>query len=81
MCIGANIIRLLAHGNPILEPVGRIVYPEDVPSEIIDEIFELIKAEKPLRALSDLWKTAKKWGKGRHSRIFCRIPRKINGQG
>ncbi|GIY56140.1 uncharacterized protein CEXT_135321 [Caerostris extrusa] len=55
MCIGANMIRFLAHGNPILESIGSIVYPEDVPSEIIDEIFELIKAEKPLRALSELW--------------------------
>ncbi|GIX71841.1 uncharacterized protein CDAR_5431 [Caerostris darwini] len=58
MCIGADMIRFLAHGNPILESIGSIVYPEDVPSEIIDEIFELIKAEKPLRALSELWTKA-----------------------
>ncbi|KAF8770396.1 hypothetical protein HNY73_017934 [Argiope bruennichi] len=59
MFIGANMVQFLAHGNPVAESITALLYPEDMPSEIINEIFELIKDEMPLRALSELWEKAK----------------------
>ncbi|GBM43038.1 hypothetical protein AVEN_215168-1, partial [Araneus ventricosus] len=39
MFIGANMVHFLAHGNPVMESITAFLYPEDLPSEIINEIF------------------------------------------
>ncbi|KAG8172830.1 hypothetical protein JTE90_016894 [Oedothorax gibbosus] len=52
---GANIADFLAHGNPILQTIGNILREEDLPSEFIGNIMELIKDVDAMRALSEMW--------------------------
>ncbi|GFU25738.1 uncharacterized protein NPIL_276051 [Nephila pilipes] len=55
MFVGANMIELMAHGNPVVESAGSLLDPNDLPSEIVGKILELIKDEEALKALSRLW--------------------------
>ncbi|CAL1294433.1 unnamed protein product [Larinioides sclopetarius] len=59
MFIGANMVQFLAHGNPVMESINALLYPEDLPSEIINEIFQLINDEISLRSLGELWEKVK----------------------
>ncbi|GFS85082.1 uncharacterized protein TNCV_4222701 [Trichonephila clavipes] len=58
MFIEANMIHLIAHGNPV-ESLSDYLYVEDLPSEIINEIFELIKDQPTIAALSEIWEKKK----------------------
>ncbi|KAG8190343.1 hypothetical protein JTE90_014447 [Oedothorax gibbosus] len=52
---GVNLRDLLAHGNTILEVVGKLD-PEDMPTHIIDKILELIEDGEVLKEVSDHWR-------------------------
>lgn len=56
---GANLVDVLGHGNIILQTVGSLLIPEDLPSEFIESVVELMKDRDSLQALSELWKKTK----------------------
>ncbi|GFS40176.1 hypothetical protein TNIN_234891 [Trichonephila inaurata madagascariensis] len=53
------MIHLIAHGNPSVESLSDYLYAEDLPSEIINEMFELIKDQPTILALSEIWEKKK----------------------
>ncbi|KAG8172091.1 hypothetical protein JTE90_022535, partial [Oedothorax gibbosus] len=52
---GVNLRDLLAHGNTVLEVVGKLD-PEDMPTQIIDTILGLIEDGEVLKEVSDHWR-------------------------
>ncbi|KAG8183655.1 hypothetical protein JTE90_005641 [Oedothorax gibbosus] len=56
---GANLRDVLSHGNTALEVIGGLLDPEDLPSQLIDKIVELIEDEEGLRDMSDTWRDTK----------------------
>lgn len=57
--IGTNMVELLAHGNPVVESAASFLNPNDLPSDMIENILKLIKDEEALKTLSRLWAETK----------------------
>lgn len=55
MFAGANLRDILSHGNIVIETIGSLLDPDDLPSEFISKMVELIEDEKIIRSLSELW--------------------------
>ncbi|XP_035220238.1 uncharacterized protein LOC118193292 [Stegodyphus dumicola] len=56
---GINLRNVLAHGSPILENLGQLLDPEDVPSSLVNEILQLIADEDAITAMRDLHRLTK----------------------
>ncbi|GIY00763.1 hypothetical protein CEXT_557911 [Caerostris extrusa] len=56
---GASLRDILSHGSTILEIVGGSLDKDDLPSQFIDKMLELIEDSEGIRALSDLWGRSK----------------------
>ncbi|KAF8770397.1 hypothetical protein HNY73_017935 [Argiope bruennichi] len=55
MFAGVDLRNILSHGNILIDTLGTLLDPDDLPSEIIIKMLELIDDKKALKALSDLW--------------------------
>ncbi|GFT83141.1 uncharacterized protein NPIL_148261 [Nephila pilipes] len=55
MFAGANFRDILSHGNIVIETVGCLLDPNNLPLKLISRMLELIENEKIMISLSDLW--------------------------
>ncbi|GIY33021.1 hypothetical protein CDAR_514821 [Caerostris darwini] len=56
---GASLRDILSHGSTILEIVEGSLDKDDLPSQFIDKMLELIEDSEGIRTLSDLWERSK----------------------
>ncbi|GBM13539.1 hypothetical protein AVEN_82807-1 [Araneus ventricosus] len=56
---GIDVRNVLAHGDPLLDSVGDILDPKDLPSELVKKMLQLFEDQKDIEALRDLWQKAK----------------------
>ncbi|GBM43031.1 hypothetical protein AVEN_215165-1 [Araneus ventricosus] len=55
MFAGVDLRNILSHGNILVDSLGTFLDPDDLPSELITKMLELIDDKKALEALSNLW--------------------------
>ncbi|CAL1294434.1 unnamed protein product [Larinioides sclopetarius] len=55
MFAGVDLRNILSHGNILIDSLGTFLDPDDLPSELVAKMLELIEDKKALKALSDLW--------------------------
>ncbi|GFS85162.1 uncharacterized protein TNCV_4223051 [Trichonephila clavipes] len=55
MFAGVNLRDILSHGNIVIETIGSLLDPDDLPSELIFKMLELIKDENIIKRLAELW--------------------------
>ncbi|KFM63537.1 hypothetical protein X975_19519, partial [Stegodyphus mimosarum] len=56
---GINLRNVLGHGSPILENLGELLDPEDLPSALVNEILQLMADEDAITAMRDLHRLTK----------------------
>ncbi|KAG8190339.1 hypothetical protein JTE90_014443 [Oedothorax gibbosus] len=56
---GVSLRDVLAHGSTMMEVVGGLLDPEDLPSQLIDKMLKLIEDEEVLQTMSDQFKDKK----------------------
>ncbi|KAG8190338.1 hypothetical protein JTE90_014442 [Oedothorax gibbosus] len=56
---GVSLRDVLAHGSTMMEVVGGLLDPEDLPSQLIGKILKLIEDGEILKKMSDHWKDKK----------------------
>ncbi|GBN87744.1 hypothetical protein AVEN_272222-1 [Araneus ventricosus] len=56
---GIDVRNVLAHGDPLLESIGDILDPKDLPSELVKKMLQLFEDRECIEALCDLWQKAK----------------------
>ncbi|CAL1286848.1 unnamed protein product [Larinioides sclopetarius] len=59
---GIDVRNVLAHGDPLLESIGDILDPKDLPSELVKKMLQLFDDRECIEALCDLWQKAKQSG-------------------
>ncbi|GFU25744.1 uncharacterized protein NPIL_276081 [Nephila pilipes] len=75
MLAGANLRDILSHGNIVIETIGSLLDPDDLPSELISKMLELIKDEQIISCLSKLWTKEKPTTKNELSDIIDQDPK------
>ncbi|GBM31927.1 hypothetical protein AVEN_74231-1 [Araneus ventricosus] len=51
---GINLRNVLAHGHPLLESLGRLLDPYDLPSELVDRMLKLIADEYAMDCMQQI---------------------------
>ncbi|KAG8183560.1 hypothetical protein JTE90_003905 [Oedothorax gibbosus] len=51
---GINLRNVLAHGNPLLESLGRLLDPRDLPSELVRKMIDLISDLEVIDCMVDI---------------------------
>ncbi|CAL1286846.1 unnamed protein product [Larinioides sclopetarius] len=76
---GIDVRNVLAHGDPLVESIGDILDPKDLPSELVKKMLQLFEDRECIEALCNLWMRVKEtkkapdkdWYKARERVFRC----------